>query len=89
MALIEKLQEIKTKIESGAGGGSGDDLIIEDCRYLFYSGYRFDVIDKLYKLLKPTNANYMFGSTSNATSNATLEQLNYISKIDFSNCINI
>ena len=89
MGLIEKLEQIKTLVENGAGGGSGEDLVIEDCRYLFFSAYRLDMIQNLYKIIKPTSANYMFGATANTTSNATLEQLNYISKIDFSNCTTI
>lgn len=89
MGLIEKLEQIKTLVENGAGGGSGEDAIIEDCSYLFIFGYRLDIIKNIYKMLKPTNATYMFGATANNTSKAALEDLEYINRIDFSNCTNI
>lgn len=89
MGLIEKLEQIKTLVENGAGGGSSEDFVIEDCRYLFYEGVRTDMLSKLYKNLKPTNAANMFGAGTNAASSTTQEELNYINKIDFSDCTNM
>lgn len=83
MALKEKLEQIKTLVESGAGG---ENFIVEDCRFFFYNGYRTDMLSKIYKYLKPIYGNYMFGADVNTQSEETLEQLTYINKIDFSNC---
>lgn len=66
--------------------GGGEEYTIEDCNYLFIAGSRLDVIDKWFKYIKPTTAIYMFGATANSSSNATLEQLNYINRIDFTKC---
>lgn len=89
MGLIEKLEQIKTLVENGAGDGSGEEYEIKECDYLFTWGKRLDIISDLYKHIKPTSANYMFGATSNTTSEAPLEQLNYINKIDFSNATHL
>lgn len=85
MALIEKLEQIKTLVESGAGGGSSD-FSITNCRDLFVGGERTEVLSEFYKVVKPKDGYRMFGASSNTTCSTSQEQLNYINKIDFSEC---
>ena len=93
MALIEKLQEIKTKIESGAGGGGSEDWKFSGVTYLFDYLDNYDnafIFDDLIKHfpLKTKSLKYTFRCDFNKPW-ITNEQFRKITQLDLSECTSL
>ena len=76
MGLIEKLQEIKTKIENLPSGS--DDFEIKDCQELFKGEMRIKEFDSIIKKIKkPTNMYCFSEGCSSTTVNADFSHVDF------------
>ena len=76
-------------IDSIETGGGEVDFAITNCRDLFIGGERTEELSTFYKIVKPIDGYRMFGASSNTTCATSQEELNYINKIDFSECTSL
>lgn len=90
MGLIEKLEQIKTLVESGAGGGSGELATITDWQYMFYGGRLLRMFKDIAKASgKVTSMSNAFYNATNTDTTLRDDTLVYDFKdVDLSSCTN-